>query len=309
MEEELLEALQALVDKRERPVLCFCGEIDQITVHSVRSIALQLREFDTLSVLLDSPGGDIEDAYRIVLALRRYVKDIEVLVPRWAKSAATFFCLSANAVYMGQYGELGPLDPQRLTLRGSAIPVSALESFNALEQLLSYSLDSLDGIVKRLLSNAPMDIPYALEHAHPLFAAVVSPLYSQVDPHELGEAGRSLAVSQEYAMRVMKRWGYSEIGDDERWRIAWRLTWDYPTHGFVIDLDEAQQIGLNVERLDEESDMLCHTILDKLATPIHIEFPLTQEAQIDQGEQDEHHAQPKGEDIAERSPDGQQNSL
>ena len=110
-------------------------------------------------------------------------------------------------------------------------------------------------------------------------------------------------------MRVMERWAYSKIGDDARWKIARRLTWDYPTHGFVIDLEEAQQIGLGAEQLDEKSDMLCHKILDTISIPIHIEFPLTREAQINQGEQDEHHAQPKGENIAERSPDGQQDSL
>ena len=310
MEQEIQKALQDLAIKRRRPVLCFCGDMDTESVQRVRSIAPQLKVFDKLSVLLDSPGGYIEDAYRIILTLREYAQDIEVLVPQWAKSAATFFSLSANIIYIGQYGELGPLDPQRLNLQGSLKPVSALESFKALDQLLKYSMDSLDGIVQNLLMNAPMDVPYAIEHAQPLFAAIVSPLYSQVDPHELGESGRSLAISEEYAMRVMRRWGYTEIEDNDRWQIARRLTWDYPTHGFVIDLVEAQQIGLNAERLDNESDKMCWKVLDifnKIAVPdyIGIEIP-PQEVQC---KENRHDNKPKGEKIAERSPDGKQNSV
>ncbi len=322
MEEEIQEALQTLAAKRQRPVLCLLGDMDQHSLHTVRALALELETFNTVSVLLNSPGGDIEDAYRMALALREYAQDIEVLVPAWAKSAATFFCLAADTIHIGRYGELGPLDPQRLNLRGSAMPVSALESFNALYQLLTYSLDSLDGIIQRLLMNAPpMDIPYAIEHAQPLFAAIVSPLYSRVDLHELGEAGRSLAISEDYAVRVMERWGYSEIGNDERRQIARRLTWGYPTHGFVIDLTEAQQVGLNAERLDDESDVLCWKIRDifnRAAIPSYIDiaFPHPQnnhsnldDDQIFQGEKNEHDDEPKGEETAESSPDGQQNSV
>ena len=306
MEQEIQKALRVLVAKRQRPVLCFYGDMDPESLQTVRSIAPQLKAFNKLSVLLDSPGGYIEDAYRIVLTLREYAKDIEVLVPQWAKSAATFFCLAVNTIYLGQHGELGPLDPQRFNLQGSARPVSALESFKALDQLLNYSLDSLDGIVRRLLMNAPMDIPYAIEHAQPLFAAIVSPLYSQVDPHELGESGRSLATSEEYAMRVMERWSYPEIEDADRWQIARRLTWDYPTHGFVIDLTEAKQIGLKAERLDYELDKLCRNILNifsitDISGYIDIEIP----HQEVQNEENRHDVKTKGEEIAERSPGGQ----
>ena len=280
---EQVSPLQALADKRQRPVLCIVGNMDEDSLYEVRRLAPQLKESDTLSVLLDSPGGYIEHAYRIVLALREYVQDIEVLVPRWAKSAATFFCLAANTIHMGRYGELGPLDPQMRDRTGSARRISALESFQALEQLLAYSLNSLDGIIYLLLSRTHMDIPPAIEHAQPLFAAIVSPLYSQVDPHKLGESGRYLSNSEEYAVRAMKRWGYAETEESERRTIAWRLTWDYPTHGFVIDLKEAQDIGLNAQRLDDESDMMCWKILLN-RDPISIEFPHTQINHIQGGE-------------------------
>lgn len=288
--EAIDEALRILANKRGRPVLCLFGRMGTKSVQEVRSLAGKLKEFDTLSILLHSPGGDIEDAYRMVLALREYAEDIEVLVPRWAKSAATFFCLAADTIYMGRHGELGPLDPQMLDLRGSAMRKSPLESFQALDHLLNFSLESLDAVVQQLLSKAPMDIPHAIEHAKPFFAEIVSPLYSKVDLHELGDAGRVLAISEDYAIRVMGRWGYSDIEREDVQLIARRLVWDYPTHGFVIDLFEARSIGLKARRLEEESEAICWEILESTEDTedyINVTFPDAQGLQADSGDERE----------------------
>lgn len=278
-------ALRILANKRGRPVLCLFGSMEPKSVRKVRSLAGELKEFNTLSILLHSPGGDIEGAYRMVLALREYAEDIEVLVPRWAKSAATFFCLAADTIYMGRHGELGPLDPQVLDLRGSELRRSPLESFQALDHLLNFSLESLDAVVQQLLGIAPMDTPHAIEHAKPFFAAIVSPLYSNVDLHELGDAGRALAISEDYAVRVMGRWGYSDIEREKVRLIARRLVWDYPTHGFVIDLFEAQSIGLKAERLDEDSEAICWQILESTEDYIDVTFPDAQGLQADSGDE------------------------
>ena len=250
-----------LAERRERSVLCVNRAIDSDCVEVARSAADDLDEAGGLTVLLDSPGGDIESAYRMLLALRGKAGDIEVLVPGMAKSAATFFCLGADSIHMGRYGELGPLDPQILDRSGSEIRVSSLETFKALEHLIDYSMNSLDTIIETLLRRTPMDVPHALGHANPLFSAVASSLYGQIDPHELGGLGRYLSVSEEYSMRAMRRWAYGDLSDSERHGIAQRLIWDYPDHGFIIDLIEAQEIGLKAERLDDESDMICKIML------------------------------------------------
>ena len=130
-----------------------------------------------------------------------------------------------------------------------------------MEHLRNYSLETLDAIVILLVRRSGMDIPYALEHAGSLFSSVVTPLYQQIDPHELGEFGRYLAVSEEYALRVMERWSYADRDEETLRRLVSTLVWDYPTHGFVIDLYEAQGLGLNAVELDKESNALCQTVL------------------------------------------------
>ena len=270
------QLLQELAIKRDRPILAICGDMTWDSVIEVRKFAETLDSCSKLSVLLHSPGGDIEAAYRMVIALREYVTDMEVLVPLWAKSAATFFCLAANSIHMGQHGELGPLDPQQLSTSGSVMRKSALETFKALEQTLGYSLDSLNGVVKHIIALSPnMDMPFVLEHARPYFAAIVSPLYSMADLHELGEAGRALAIGEEYARIVMERWGYADRESKEIRMIVRHLVWDYPTHGFVIDCMQAQSIGLNVEKLPKDHAKLCEAVSDVvgLGTVIKAAFP------------------------------------
>ena len=257
----LEDSLANLANLRRRPILLINRDMDWDCVREVRRIADGLGDTDGLTVLLNSPGGDMGCVYRMLLALRGKTDDIEALVPGWAKSAATFFCLGADSIHMGRHGELGPLDMQIVDFSsGEATQVSALETFKTLEGLLNYSIDSLNAIVQ-FLRDAPMDVPRAVDSAHQIFAAIASPLYSQIDPRELGEMGRYLSIGEDYAERAMRRWAYADRSYADRSEMARRLIWGYPDHGFVIDLTEAQEIGLKAERLDAESDMICETII------------------------------------------------
>ena len=284
--DKVLDVLSTLATHRQRPVLCLYHDqvadegLDEDCLIRVLELVPALAGCKQLSIMIDSPGGDIECAYRIVRAIRQHADDVEVLVPNWAKSAATFVCLSANRILIGPDGELGPLDPQTKDPSGRSRPVSALETFKGMEHLRNYSLETLDAIVLMLMRRGEMDIPYALEHAKSLFSGVVTPLYQQIDPHELGEFGRYLAVSEEYAVRVMKRWSYRQQDPDNLRRLVSRLVWDYPTHGFVIDLQEAQELGLNAVELDSESDVLCKQILNMVGGYIGIGLPDSKTAEV-----------------------------
>jgi hypothetical protein len=279
-------ALQKLAEKRGRPVLSLVAEMDPNGIEILRMIVGRLSGSDQLTVLLESPGGQIEHAHRMLLAMRRHVSDVEVLVPSWAKSAATFFCLGADAIYLGADAELGPLDAQIVDRSGNSRDTSALETFKALEQLLGYSLSTLDALTRHLMLTSEMDLPHAIDRTQQLFAAIVTPLYQQIDPHELGEAGRYLSEGEDYAMHVMKRWGYRDFTEIERSRIARKLVWDYPSHGFVIDVEEAKDIGLHAHELDLESDILCKTIVAAIesTTGSHISLFLPEEQNTPQSD-------------------------
>ena len=265
--ESVEKCLSALAELQGMPILCLFHDqeddegLDNRCLGQVRGIISELAPHRKVSVLINSPGGDIEDAFRIVRTIRHHVDYMEVLVPYWAKSAATFFCLGANKIYMGPDGELGPLDPQLSNPRGSLRRQSALQTFKALEYLRQYSSETLGGLVRYYTDAFEMDIPYAVEQAQPLVSAMIKPLFEQVDPEHLGDSRRWLSMGEEYARRVMKWWSYADKELDEIVAIVDKLVWDYPTHGFVITLEEAQSIGLNAVPLEEEADNHCKTIL------------------------------------------------
>ena len=74
----------------------------------------------TINVLLDSRGGMLDSAFKIVMFLSRYASELNVYVPRRAKSASTLIALGADHVYLSAFGELGPLDTQILDPRNPA---------------------------------------------------------------------------------------------------------------------------------------------------------------------------------------------
>lgn len=65
-----------------------------------------------LELIIHSAGGLPENARKIVKMCRAYCKNLKVVVPDAAKSAATIVALAANKIIMGNTSELGPIDPQ-----------------------------------------------------------------------------------------------------------------------------------------------------------------------------------------------------
>ena len=67
---------------------------------------------EDLHVLLHSPGGDGEIAIRLVRAAQSRCRELTVIIPDMAKSAATLLTLGAHHIMMGPASDLGPIDPQ-----------------------------------------------------------------------------------------------------------------------------------------------------------------------------------------------------
>ena len=67
---------------------------------------------ENLHLLLHSPGGDGETAIRILRAAQSRCRELTIIVPDQAKSAATLLSLGAHYIMMGPASDLGPIDPQ-----------------------------------------------------------------------------------------------------------------------------------------------------------------------------------------------------
>lgn len=236
---------------------------EQIFWHVVSEARTKLQKvghLEKLTVLLESPGGNADYAYRLVRTFRRYVDRLNVIVVSWAKSAATIFSLGADKIFLSDDGELGPLDSQINDPDGGR-SLSALNAFKSLEFLREHALDASELVVRMYVEGYKMHLPNAIRHSKPLVSDMVQPLFNQLDPLPLGEARRYLQVGEEYSKLIMERYSYKHLSKQAIEKIVHNLVWEYPSHGFVIDLELAQKIGLSVARLDDEVSELCEQLL------------------------------------------------
>lgn len=74
-----------------------------------------------LHILLASLGGDGETAVRLVRAAQAHCRELTVIVPDRAKSAATLIALGAHHIVMGTTSDLGPIDPQFILREGGRL--------------------------------------------------------------------------------------------------------------------------------------------------------------------------------------------
>lgn len=77
-----------------------------------------------LSVVLETTGGFIEVAERLVRVFRHHYKEVYFIVPNCAYSAGTVLCMSGDRIYMDYYSVLGPIDPQVEGPDGRLVPAT-----------------------------------------------------------------------------------------------------------------------------------------------------------------------------------------
>lgn len=206
-----------------------------------------LERGQSVALLLDSRGGDARCAYEIAKLLRKHCGGFVAVVPRRAKSAATLICLGADEIILGEYGELGPLDVQVMDPDREEW-ISGLDEVQCLERLNAFALTAFDQAMFLLIKRTGMKVATLLPHVIRLVTDMTEPMFQSVDVVRYTQMSRSLKVGEEYARRLM----VSKYGEEVANDIARKLVEKYPEHGFVIDRQEATEIGLNPMQATDE---------------------------------------------------------
>ncbi len=201
----------------------------------------QFPKVGTLEILVHSPGGHANVAYRLAKYFRSHCRRLNILIPMMAKSAATLLCLNADAIYMGEFAELGPLDAQlKDEIEKGMEFFSPLDEFKSMEFMKEYATGILD-YFSLALAERGMSVKQALHEAIAGTVGIMNPLYSHIDPSRVGSYRRALSEGEEYAKRLLHSVKHP-VADE----LAEHLVWDYPAHDFVIDCQEAKGLGLPV---------------------------------------------------------------
>lgn len=186
-------------------------------------------------LMLNSPGGDANAAEKLLMMCRqRFTEEFNVIVPDYAKSAATMLALGSDRIMMGYLAELGPIDPQ---LQTSPIPggeVIPARSF----------IDGLDMIRKKVKEDGDPVQMYL-------------PMLSQIRPEVLAICQRAIDDAKAFAEKWLRN---CMLRNDQKQAeaVAEMLSTGaaYKSHGKVIDFNEAKNVlRLNVEKIDEKSEL------------------------------------------------------
>jgi len=221
-------------------------------------------KFEEVDFILNSSGGIADDAYRIIRTLKKNFTTVNVIIPFWAKSAATLLALGANRIIMDEFAEFGPLDVQLPKerddnpfidpddLESALIDEISLETIEKrshslfLQMFLSIYTNELIPINKNDLANDIMNY----------LSKFYEPIISQINPYKIGDKKRKLDIGAQYTKRILDQYN-SHISQRERARFIDFIVNDCPDHGYVIDYDLLKKYlpSLNVseaEELDEE---------------------------------------------------------
>ena len=161
-----------------------------------------------IDFIIQSPGGLADDAYRIIRTLRKNFTTVNIIIPFWAKSAATLLSLGGTKIIMDEAAEFGPLDAQLGKARDDSPEFdseSALNDESSLSIIETRFKEMYESIYIRIYEHKKINIP-KVELSKQLFenlSKFYDPLLKQIDPYKLGEKRRKLDIGAQYAKRIL----------------------------------------------------------------------------------------------------------
>jgi hypothetical protein len=135
---ELTKRLLDLEQHLSADVISFTGSIHEGYSPKVLGVIEDLSKDkdkkDTLYIILTTTGGSAHAVDVYVNIIRHHYKTVNFIVPEYAYSAGTIFCMSGDNIYMDYYSVLGPIDPQVQNKDGRW--VAALGYLDKIKELL-----------------------------------------------------------------------------------------------------------------------------------------------------------------------------
>jgi Serine dehydrogenase proteinase len=249
------ERLFGILEGKHRRLICYLsgpggGDINISDAAPLGSMLDVLGDVKGIDLLLHSPGGMGEVAEKFVQMCRSCCENFRVVVPNFAKSAATMIALGADVIVMGDRSELGPTDPQYEIAVGGVVQQLSGQSFiqaykdtqEAVKELVAAG-ESPVGMLQSLATST-ME-PAFIDHCERgvAFSQDVAErfLRDYQIPAKLRDAGE--ARSPQTIKKRAKRAATNLLSADARF-----------SHGRLIGPEEARdEVGLHVELLDRHS--------------------------------------------------------
>jgi len=183
-----------------------------------------------MDAILFSAGGDPDQAYLIATMLQEYAKEkLTIIVPRYAKSAATLLACSADEVVVGPASELGPIDPViEVPETRRYVPVQSLIELIEMIGKGSMAKEVVEEILKRIPVIELGDYRRLTEHIEDLAGKLLSRRMFKGQQDKAVEIAKKLCAFKSHRAAIARA-DLKEIGlklselPDEVWNAIWKL--------------------------------------------------------------------------------------
>lgn len=234
--------IKQIEDLRQSTVICYLTSVrpnlqasmaeDAVRVFFDQMMLLPQRPVNKIDIFLCSNGGSGTVPWRLISLLREYAKNVGVLIPFRAYSAATLLALGADDIVMHPFAEMGPIDP---TVQNDYNPINPKTN-----QHIGISVEDVKAYISFCKTTA------GIQHEDEL-VKVIEILAQKVHPLALGNVERFISQSRLIARKIllthMKPDGVHKI-DEIIETMASKLYF----HGHPINRHEARvELGLKVK--------------------------------------------------------------
>jgi len=281
-EAKLSRLANLVAEKHNADLILYSGEIEDGVADRLINLAKSSDRKENVVLMLATRGGSPDASYRMARCLQRQYKKVVLYIYGICKSAGTLVSVGAHEIILSDFGEFGPLDIQ-LGKRDELFEmVSGLNITQALNSLNARAQDVFRSTLLDLKSGSRGQIStkLAAEIASNFAIGLHEKIYAQIDPAQLGSIERSINIASDYGKRLKTKNVKQDTVD--------KLVSGYPSHSFVIDIEEAKTLFEVVRMPDDTEEKLAECILWVTRDPAKEAFvqKLNKELKNEQGSGD-----------------------
>jgi len=233
-------------------VFLYSGDINRGADLNFIKFVSEEQKSKELTLVVSTPGGSPDAAYKIGRYLHLKYSKIKVFVPGLCKSAGTLLAIAADELIFSPYGELGPLDIQMMKTDNIASMDSGLNISEAFLALEKRSKETFHDLIAEIVASSGGAISFhtASHSASEILASLYGPIFGSIDPEEVGSRARAMRIGEDYGKRLDMK--YQNL----KHNALHGLSRTYSSHGFVIDKEEACEIFHRVRDANETEKAL-----------------------------------------------------
>lgn len=247
LKELMVTTLLELEKKTNSDVLSYYGPImdgnENVFLDIVEELAKDPNKKDNLSIILTTTGGSAMAVERYVNIIRKHYKKVSFIVPDYAYSAGTIFCMSGDEIFMDYFSVLGPIDPQVRNKEGNFVPaLGYLDKVNSLlEKAQKGTLTNAEFLILKDFDLAELR---AYEQAKELTISLLKKWLVKYKFKNWNLHSDGTVVTHEEKEKRAEDIA-EKLGDNNIWK----------SHGRPICIEELEELKLKIEDFSHKEDL------------------------------------------------------